>query len=167
MIHIRHAHIDDLPDLTAVRYHDRPAIHRDRIRAFDPHRLHYFVAEFNQQIVGFGLLLLEQPPDWTDPLNTFPILIDLFVADPYRSRGIGRALIQYMEAVALQHGKSAIYLSVEPSTNPRALQLYLRLGYTSLQERPYHNSWSFTDSDGVLHEGEEWVIDMRKQLAHD
>jgi GNAT superfamily N-acetyltransferase len=167
MIHIRQARLDDLPALTAVRYHDHPAIHRDRIDAFVSNRLYYFVAAFNQQIVGFGVLLLERPSDWTDPLNAFPILIDLFVAQPYRSRGIGQRLIQHMEMVAQQYGKSAIYLSVEPHTNPRALQLYLRLGYSPLQEQPYHNIWRFTDSEGLMHEGEEWVIDMRKQLAHE
>src|SRR5215216_6389791 len=51
-IHIRQARVDDLPALTAVRYHDHPAIHRDRIDAFDPNRLYYFVAAFKRQIVG-------------------------------------------------------------------------------------------------------------------
>ncbi len=164
MIHIRQAHRDDLPALTAVRYPDCPAIHRDRIDASAPHRLHYFVAEFNQQIVGFGVLLVERPSDWTDSLNAFPILIDLFVAELYRSRGIGQALIQHVEEVARHYGKSALYLSVEPRANPRALQLYLRLGYISLQDQPYHNTWRFSDSEGRVYEGEEWVIDMRKQL---
>jgi hypothetical protein len=36
MIHIRNAYADDLPALAAVRYHDRPAIYRDRIAAFNP-----------------------------------------------------------------------------------------------------------------------------------
>jgi GNAT superfamily N-acetyltransferase len=91
-------------------------------------------------------------------------LIDLFVAEAYRSQGVGKLLVDHMETIARQHGKPAVYLSAEPAANPRALQLYLRLGYIPIQEQPYHNTWRFIDSDGLLHEGEEWVVDMRKQL---
>jgi GNAT superfamily N-acetyltransferase len=164
LLTIRQACVEDLPALTALRYYEHPAIHRDRIHAFDPHRLHYVIAAYDQQIVGFGVLLLEQPPDWSEPVHAFPLLIDLFVGEPYRSRGIGQALIQHMEGLAQQYGKSAISLSVEPHANPRAHQLYARLGYIPLQEQPYHNRWRFTDSDGRLHEGEEWLIDMQKKL---
>jgi GNAT superfamily N-acetyltransferase len=165
MLHIRQAHIDDLPALAAVRYHDHPAIHRDRIEGFDPHGQHYYVAELDQEIIGFGVLLLEEPPGWADPLNTFPILVDLFIAEAHRGQGVGRALIEHMEEVARQHGKTAVYLGVEPHANPRALQLYMRLDYIALQEEPYHNTWRFTDSAGLEHIGEEWVIDMRKELT--
>jgi GNAT superfamily N-acetyltransferase len=164
MAQIRNAHVNDLPALAAVRYHDRPAIHRDRVAASNPDTYQYLVAEIGQQIVGFGLLLLARPLDWADPLDSFPILIDLFVAESFRSQGVGKALIDYVEVVAQRHGKPALYLSVEPDANPRALQLYRRLGFVPIHEHPYHNTWRFTDSDGMLHEGEEWVIDMRKQL---
>lgn len=166
-IFIREAHINDLPALCAIRYNDQPAIHRDRINKSDQHTFQYFVAERAEQIIGFGLLLLERPLDWNDSLNTFPILVDLFVTENYRSRGVGQALMQHMEAIAQQHGKSAVYLNVEPSTNPRAVNLYLRLGYVPLQQQPYYNVWQFADTDGVLHKGEEWVIDMRKSLVND
>jgi GNAT superfamily N-acetyltransferase len=164
MIQIRHAHIGDLPSLAAVRYHDKPAIHRDRIQQSSSQTMHYYIAAYDRRNVGFGVLLLEEPAGWTNSLNRFPILADLFVAEAYRGRGVGRALILHMEAAARQHGASAIYLGVEPIANPRAHQLYLRLGYTPLQEQPYHNTWRFVDSAGVLHEGEESVIDMRKEL---
>lgn len=165
MITIRQAQLTDLPTLQAIRYHDRPAIHRDRIQAADPQRSQYFVALYDQQIVGFGLLLLERPPGWTDVMENFPVLIDLFVAERYRRRGVGKALITQMEAVAQTQGKNTIFLSVEPNENPQALALYRRLGYLSLQEEPYYNRWQFTDSDGNLHQGEEWLIDMRKVLT--
>jgi GNAT superfamily N-acetyltransferase len=99
MIHIRHARLDDLSSLAAVRYHDRPAIHRDRIQQSDSNTMHYYVAEYEQQIVGFGVLLLERPADWTDRLNSFPILIDLYVAEAYRSCGVGQALILHAARV--------------------------------------------------------------------
>lgn len=165
MITIRQAQSEDMPALQSVRYHDRPAIHRDRIQSAAPQRSQYFVALYEQQIVGFGLLLLERPQEWTDVMESFPVLIDLFVMENYRRRGVGKTLISQMEAVAQTQGKSAIFLCVAPNENPQALALYRRLGYLPLQEEPYQNRWQFTDSDGHLHEGEEWLIDMQKTLV--
>jgi GNAT superfamily N-acetyltransferase len=125
------------------------------------------VAELDEHLVGFAVLLVESPPDWSDPLNTFPIVVDLFVTEAYRNCGVGQALIQQIEAIATAHGKPAVYLSVEPLANPRALAFYTRLGFVQLQDHPYHNTWHFRDSDGQLHTGEEWVIDMRKSLSPD
>lgn len=164
MITVRQAQMEDLPALQAVRYHDRPAIHRDRIQSADPQRVLYFVALYDQQIVGFGLLLLERPREWTDVIEGFPLLIDLFVAETYRRRGVGKAMIEQMEVVVRMQGKRAIFLSVEPNENLRALALYRRLGYLPLQEEPYQNRWRFIDSDGIQHEGEEWLIDTRKEI---
>ena len=57
-----------------------------------------------------------------------------------------------------------LYVSVDPEENKRAYSLYLRLGYNPLQSKPYKEYWSFTSSDGVLHEGYGWNIDLRKEL---
>lgn len=165
MLTLRPAHSDDLPALLAIRYHDRPAIHRDRILAADLHHSLYLVAFTDEQLVGFGLVLFERPPEWTDTLERFPMLIDLFVAEEYRGRGIGQALIAQSEALARSQRKSALFLSVEPRENPRAFELYKRLDYRPLQVQPYHNVWRFVDSDGLLHSGEEWLIDMWKPLT--
>jgi GNAT superfamily N-acetyltransferase len=164
MITVREARADDLSALCQVRYRDKPLIHRDRIEASDGRTMQYYVVELAHEIVGFGLLLLERPPTWSDPLESFPILVDLFVAEHVRGQGAGSALVRHMEEAARLHGKPAVYLGVEPDANPRAMQLYLRLGYLPLQAQPYHNTWRFTDSEGVLHEGEEWTIDMWKPL---
>lgn len=163
-ISVREAHPDDLPALLQIRYHDTPGIHSDRISGSDGQAQQYYVAEVAQQIVGFVLLVLERPASWSDALESFPILIDLFVAEPFRGQGIGGSLMLHTEEVARRRGIASLYLSVESKNNPRAMRLYMRRGYTPLQAQPYYNVWRFTDSDGIVHEGEEWVIDMRKQL---
>ena len=66
------------------------------------------------------------------------------------NRGRGRAEV----------GTSA----ADPDGTARALALYQHLGYVPMQEEPHLEHWSFTFSDGELHEGEEWLIDLRKEL---
>lgn len=163
---IRDAVQADLAGLAAIRYADRPAIHRDRIRDANGQGMRYLVSERHNRILGFGLLLLERPPLWSDSEEKayFPVMIDLFTAEPYRSQGIGTALIHTMEQLVRQHGGTELYLSVEPMANPKATVLYSRLGYQPLQAEPYRSTWRFIDSDGIVHEGEEWIINMVKHL---
>jgi GNAT superfamily N-acetyltransferase len=71
------------------------------------------------------VLLRERPPQWSDPLDTFPITVDLFVAEAHRGQGIGSEILQH----------------VEPRSNPRALSLYQRLGFRPLQEEPFDRGW--------------------------
>ena len=144
MVIIRTAQLADLAALCRLRYADQPAIHRDRIQATDHQTYDYLVAEQEHLLIGFGLLLLERPPEWSDSLSSFPIAVDLFVSEQHRSQGVGRTLLAYMESVARQHGKTALYLSVEPVANPRALALYEHLGFQPLQQEPYPNVWRFT-----------------------
>lgn len=51
---------------------------------------------------------------------------------------------------------------VDSEKRSRALTLYRRLGYVPLSETPVEDKWEFTDSDGVKHEGREWLIFLRK-----
>jgi len=53
---------------------------------------------------------------------------------------------------------------VDPLNNPRAHALYRRLGYRQLQTEPYLKHWEFADSDGNLHAGDDWTVDMAKPL---
>jgi hypothetical protein len=66
--------------------------------------------------------------------------------------------------IAAGAGYVQVYLSVAPIANPRAYALYQRLGYQQLQAEPYRKIWEFTDSEGQMHRGEDWVVDMVKQL---
>jgi len=161
---VRQATEADLPALTAFK--TPLALHKDRLRDAEAGRLLYLIVEQSEMIVGFGLLVFERPPNWSDANDTsrLPDIIDLFVRADCRSQGAGSYLIAKMEETARSRGCPHIYLGVDPVDNPRAHQLYLRLGYSPLQTQPYRLHWKFVDSGGDLHEGNDWRIDLVKAL---
>ena len=163
---VRDARPTDLEGLTAVAYADRPAIHRDRLRDAASGHLRFLVAERDGAIVGFGLLVLSRPATWPDAGTTdrLPGILDLYVAEAYRGQGVGTAMIQRLEEISVNEGYDELFLSVDPNENARAYALYTRLGYQALQAEPYRDRWRFVDSDGCVHEGEEWRVDMVKKL---
>jgi GNAT superfamily N-acetyltransferase len=125
------------------------------------------VAECKRAIVGFGLLVCARPPTWPIDAATLPLpqIIDLFVVKAFRGRGIGTSILCYMEQLAFNAGFGRLYLCVYPLDGPKAYDLYLRLGYQPMQAEPYRDHWRFIDSDGNVHEGEGWAIDMVKAVA--
>lgn len=81
-----------------------------------------------------GLMLLDHtttPEEW--------YVDGVAVSEKMRGRGIGTGLIGCMERTALGHGIGKITLSVI-NTNPRATELYRRLGYT---ETHRESLWPF------------------------
>jgi GNAT superfamily N-acetyltransferase len=90
--------------------------------------------------------------------------MDLYVAEAHRGQGIGSAIVRQMEEIAVGQGCAELFLSVDPQENARAHTLYTRLGYRALQVEPYRDRWRFVDSEGRVHEGEEWLVDMVKTL---
>jgi GNAT superfamily N-acetyltransferase len=143
------------------------ALHRDRLRDADGRRLLYMVVENLRTIIGFGLLVFERPPTWPDAADSsrLPEMVDLLVTPNERGRGAGSFLIGRMEDTVRARGAARLHMGVDPVENPRAHQLYLRLGYTPMQTEPYRSHWKFTDSDGSVHEGDEWNVDMVKDLG--
>lgn len=164
---VRQATGADLPALTSLR--PPVALHKDRLRDADGRSLLYLVVEQTETIVGFGLLVFKRPATWSDADDSsrLPALVDLFISPGNRSRGAGSYLIATMEETARSRHCPQIYIGVDPVDNPRARQLYLRLGYTPLQAEPYRSHWQFIDSDGNLHEGNDWHIDMVKGLGQE
>ena len=160
-LNIRDSCIDDLNALSDLRPSE--ALHRDRIADADGVDLRYLVAERNGDLVGFGLLVCDPPEGWPT-IRLLPKMIDLWVKPEFRSQGIGSAIVNYMENAASAMGKKELFVSVDPEENERAYSLYLRLRYNPLQSEPYKEHWSFTSSDGVLHEGYGWNLDLQKAL---
>ena len=165
-LEIREARLEDLPALEAVRYADAPAIHRDRLRDAAAGHFHYLVAELSGTVVGFGLLAVTRPINWPDQATPqhLPLVLDLYVAEAHRGQGIGASIVRQMEELALDAGYDRLFLSVDPVDNAGARALYVRLGYVALNAQPYREHWRFTDSDGKVHEGSGWQIDMCKEL---
>ena len=165
-LQIRDASPADIDALTAIRYAETPAVHRDRIEAATSREVRYRVAQIGDALVGFGMLVLRWPKTWprSETPEPLPQIIDLFVAETERGRGIGGAMVADMEELAVGAGYGAIFMRVDPIDNPRAQSLYERLGYRAIQTEPFRSRWQFTDSDGTVHQGEEWALDMAKEL---
>ena len=111
--------------------------------------------------------MFRRPAAWSDAGDTshLPQIVDLRVKESQRGRGYGSAFIRALERRAATAGYGQLYVCVEPMHNPRAYALYRRLGYQPLQCEPNRKRWQFTDSAGMVHRGEDRVVDMGKRLA--
>jgi len=158
---LRDVENDDLAALSTIK--PTEALHRDRMRDADSDHIRYMVAEQENTIVCFGVLVFKSPETWTK-MRFLPAIVDLYVKPDLRSQGIGTSMIHEMEKIAFKRGCSEIFIGVDPDFNKRAYSLYLRLGYKPLEEEPYLEHWSFTISDGELREGDNWIIYLRKEL---
>jgi RimJ/RimL family protein N-acetyltransferase len=105
-----------------------------------------FVAETNGTIIG-RLSVARDP----HPASEHVADVGLMVADAYRRRGIGRALMEGAEAWARSVGVRKIELHVFPH-NEAALVLYDRLGYRQVGIRRGHFRRSDGYADAVLME---------------
>jgi ribosomal protein S18 acetylase RimI-like enzyme len=152
------ADLDGLQALSGTR-----VMHADRIRESRLGWMQYLVAEVRGRVAGFGLLMYSVPPDWDRPEHV-PVVVNLHVRADCRSRGIGSAILREMEARSRRRNFAAIYLRVEPENNPRAFALYKRLGFEPLQDKPFLDPYRFVDSDGTVHQGVEWNVEMVKWL---
>jgi ribosomal protein S18 acetylase RimI-like enzyme len=163
---VRAAEEADVPALTALKGDGSQALHRDRLRDAQGSGFRYLVLVADQEIIGFACLVFRRPASWSDADDTqhLPQLVDVRVKESQRGRGYGSEFIRAIERIAAAAGSGQLYLSVDPSNNPRAYALYQRLGYQPLQSEPYRKIWEFKDSAGKVHRGEDWVVDMVKPL---
>ena len=161
---VRDAVEADLPALTELKATE--ALHRDRIRDADGTGVRYLVLTLAERVVGHAVLVYVWPPSWPDAdgMRRLPEVIDLAVAPELRSRGHGALFMREIEGICRERGEPRLHLSVDPVENPRALAFYLRIGYRKLSEEPRRVHWKFTDSEGNVHEGRDWNVDMVKEL---
>ncbi len=84
------------------------------------------VAEVDGQVVGFAHYIF-RPSTWDK--NDFCYLEDLFVDPTIRSKGVGRALINELEAIASGRGAKRLYWTTAPD-NETARRLYDQVAIT-------------------------------------
>lgn len=89
---------------------------------------HFYVARVNDQVVGFIWFILD------GAFHCFPYLHIIAVSKKYRGSGIGAQLLNFYEDIAFKHADK-IFL-VTGDFNPRALQLYKRIGYKEVSPIP-------------------------------
>ena len=165
-ITVRDAEAADILALTAIKGEGSEALHRDGLRDAHDSNIRYLVLLADQEIIGFACLVFHRPSNWSDAEDTqqIPQIVDLQVKESQRRQGYGSAFVPAIELIAAEAGYEGLYISVEPIDNPLAYALYLRLGFQPLQSEPYLKIWEFKDSGGKVHHGEDWVLDMMKQL---
>lgn len=165
-ITVRDAVEADVIALTAIKGEGSEALHRDRLRDAHDSGFRYLVILADQEIIGFACLVFHRPLYWSDAGDAqhLPQIVDLQVKESHRRKGYGSAFVRAIERIATEAGYEQLYISVEPVDNPLAYALYLWLGFQQLQFEPYLKIWEFKDSGGKVHHGEDWVVDMVKQL---
>jgi ribosomal protein S18 acetylase RimI-like enzyme len=159
---VRDATETDIAALTSIKGAGTEAVHFRRLSDARAGMIRYLVILLGEEPIGFGILELCRPDDAS---YKTPSISDLEIKETLRGRGYGTALLSAIEQIARASGFGKIYLQVEPVNNRRAYTLYQRLGYHAEQTQPYYSTWEFVDSTGKTQRGEEWVIDMVKQLS--
>jgi ribosomal protein S18 acetylase RimI-like enzyme len=118
-----HEAIDDLPPLRSEASMDYARKRFGRIAPDDPRGL--FVAEVGGEVVGHVEVRMRRDDD----LNYVDGYVEeLAVAEPWRGRGVGTALMAHAEQWAKDNGALSIGLD-HLHTNAGAQRLYERLGY--------------------------------------
>ncbi len=122
----RDATLADLPALCELRYGDTPGIHKSRLEDAAGGLTRFLVAELDGVLVGFTTLVFKRPAHWSDAQRSdqLPCVIDLFVKEDLRGRGIGSRFMFFLEDQACQAGFHQLYLSVDPVENAPAQRLY-------------------------------------------
>ena len=153
-LEIRAATPTDLPQLLGIKPDD--ALHRERLDRQTRGDVTYLIAEVTGQPI-MGYLLVKWRGDSRH--SEFPMLEDLLVRPPFRSRGIGARLIGHAEILCRARGITRLGLGVNPTDNPRALALYERLGYKDAGEPPRYDVYAVTDETGQrrLYE-DRWIL---------
>jgi ribosomal protein S18 acetylase RimI-like enzyme len=136
---------------------------RARVRDRDSTDVRYVVAEVNGRPAGFGVIHFQGDPMWERP-EQVPLVMDVWVAPNLRRRGIGSRMIRALEQSARDRGFPCVYIQVQAEKNPRAIELYKRLGYQLLQSKPYPDFFHEVDEEGNVREGTELIVDMQKWL---
>lgn len=95
-----------------------------------------FVAEHEGQAVGFAEYALR---DYANGCHSQPVpfLEGVWVSDSYRSKGIARALVQYLEAKARMAGFTEFGSDVELS-NYQSQLMHERLGFEQTEKVIYY-----------------------------
>lgn len=163
-IKIRSAEFKDIESLITVSNRDR-ILYEDRIKeVLEDNFLEFLVVEVAGQVVGFSCLVFKQPPKWS-PRYPLPQIIDLNILEQRRGQGIGSKFINYMINLAKEKGHSSLYIGADMEINPRALDLYKRLGFIQLHDQPKVEQWKFVDSQGKIFEGQDLVIYLQLSLT--
>lgn len=87
----------------------------------------------NEKLVGFSTFTMMFP---APKCSGQAYMKDLFTSAAVRGRGIGKSLMRFIAAFAVEHGCTRLDWTTE-STNPKAVEFYLSLGASLIEEKQY------------------------------
>lgn len=145
---------DDINGATWMGDHYHLAAVQIAINRAQAGEVDYLAGWLHDEIVAAGGI------DYTRTPNT-GVLWQLNVREDLRSQGIGTALVNALENCAKNRGFKQVALSVE-NNNPRAQQLYERLGYVVTGEST--ESWDVAGPDGSSETYVAQCFVMERQL---
>jgi GNAT superfamily N-acetyltransferase len=150
---------EDLDAVIAAITSEEPDAHRRRLEDHERGDAVWLVAWVDGTPAGYGGLMLEE----LDESRGLPFVDYLVVEEPYRRRGIGRALMLALEDRAREAGSPGVMLDTGtgPDSAP-ARALYRSLGYLE-RSGVYLGGWSDPDRPGVhlVEEMTMWVKPLR------
>ena len=79
---------------------------------------------------------------------SFPEFCDVYVAEGYRSLGVGTSLLKHAMQLAQSRGATHAIIGAD-TDNPGARALYERLGFTEIGIGEFTTSGTFVDRNGV------------------
>ena len=96
----------------------------------------YYVAEMDKTIIGGVNIDRNQDDtylalDWQDKSDSFFVVHRLGVKEEFWNKKIGKDLMLFTEKLVIEKGLKSIRLDTY-SGNPKAMEFYIRLGYTEL-----------------------------------
>ena len=109
------------------KYFSSPGSAEDAIRE-GLHQGNLYVALIGEECVGFTYIIPK------GAFHGFPYLHIIAIKEEYRDRGIGKALLDYSEQIALEMADK--FFLVVADYNPDAKRFYERNGYQQVGEIP-------------------------------
>jgi ribosomal-protein-alanine N-acetyltransferase len=84
-----------------------------------------WVLEYRKQIGAYGVMSIAAGEAH---------LLNICVRQSFRGKGLGRAMLEHLIALARSHRAEVMFLEVRPS-NPPAIELYRKLGFAEVGTR--------------------------------
>jgi GNAT superfamily N-acetyltransferase len=138
--------VSDIPELARVfvemesYYFGNEAASYDEMLSYLTHRVFsaysgvtVLGAWINGTLVGFATFTLMFP---APKCSGQAYMKDLFTSAAVRGQGVGKSLMQFIAAFAIEHGCTRFDWTAE-TTNPKAAEFYLSLGASLIEEKQY------------------------------
>lgn len=153
----------DLPGLEweGEYKHFRRLYHETYLRTLSGTTLMWIASDQNHKIIGQVFIQLDSANGSLADGSNRAYLFGFRVRKVFRSQGIGSQMMEFVENDLIKRGYKILCLNVARD-NPRAFDLYRRLGYKLVGPDP--GVWSYQDDQGKWHYMEEPAWRLEKIL---